>query len=66
MMAPGGRRLVFLPHETHGTRPLEWWAGQWKSFFRLSSVTSRVESLPMIYSNAGLDNQQWTCWESVE
>jgi len=47
-------------------RPLEWWADQWKSFFRLSSVTSRVESLPMIYSNAGLYNQQWTYWESVE
>ena len=44
-------------------RPLEWWAEQWKPLFRLARVESRFEDLPLVYSNAGRYNQQWTFWE---
>ena len=46
-------------------RPLSWWGEQWKSCFRLSRTLRRNESLPKIYSNNGLYNQQWTLWERV-
>jgi hypothetical protein len=46
-------------------RPLEWWAEQWKDLFRLARVENRFEDLPLVYSNAGRYNQQWTCWERL-
>jgi len=44
-------------------RPIEWWAEQWRAHFRLARIESRFEDLPLIYSNAGRYNQQWTYWE---
>ena len=46
-------------------RPLEWWAEQWRDSFRLVGIESRFEDLPLVYSNAGRYNQQWTYWERV-
>ncbi len=46
-------------------RPLTWWAEQWKSRFRLSQTLRRVEHLPLVYSNSGLYNQQWTLWQRL-
>ena len=46
-------------------RPLDWWADQWKEQYRLVRTVRRLESLPLVYSNSGLYNQQWTVWERV-
>ena len=46
-------------------RPLSWWADQWKSRFRLSQTLRKAEHLPLVYSNSGHYNQQWTLWERV-
>ncbi len=46
-------------------RPMSWWAEQWQSRFRLSQTLRRVEHLPLVYSNSGHYNQQWTLWERV-
>ena len=46
-------------------RPIPWWAEQWRFRFRLSQTLRRVEHLPLVYSNNGLYNQQWTLWEQV-
>jgi hypothetical protein len=46
-------------------RPLEWWGEQWAAVFRLARVETRFEHLPLVYSNAGRYNQQWTYWERV-
>jgi hypothetical protein len=44
-------------------RPLWWWGKQWQSQFRLVSTSSSFPSQPVVYSNGGLYNQQWTLWE---
>ena len=46
-------------------RPLDWWADQWKEQYRLVCTVRRLQSLPLVYSNSGLYNQQWTVWERV-
>ena len=46
-------------------RPLSWWAEQWKSRFSLSQTLRRAEHLPLVYSNSGHYNQQWTVWERL-
>ena len=46
-------------------RPLDWWADQWKEQYRLVRTVRRLESLPLVYSNSGLYNQQWTVWARV-
>lgn len=68
----GVRRLVLLINLNqfwfpgHITlRPLDWWAGRFKAHFKLISATRQFPSLPMVYSNAGYYNQQWTLWESA-
>jgi hypothetical protein len=46
-------------------RPIEWWGEQWKDQFRLSRIESRFENLPLVYSNGGRYNQQWSFWEHI-
>ena len=46
-------------------RPLWWWEKQWQGQFRHVSTTARFPQYPVVYSNAGLYNQQWTMWERV-
>lgn len=46
-------------------RPLDWWADQWKEQYRLVRTVGRLENLPLVYSNSGLYNQQWTVWERM-
>jgi len=69
-IALGVRRLILLINLNqfwfpgHVTlRPLWWWQKQWQSQFRLVSTSSRFASQPVVYSNGGLYNQQWTLWE---
>jgi len=69
-MALGVRKLILLINLNqfwfpgHITlRPLGWWEKQWQSRFRLVSASSRFASQPMVYSNGGHYNQQWTLWE---
>jgi len=47
-------------------RPLWWWADQCKAHFQHVSTTAQFPNLPVVYSNTGAYNQQWTFWTSNE
>jgi hypothetical protein len=71
-VALGVRKLVLLInlnqfwYPGHITlRPMWWWAEQWKSAFRQVCITRQFPCLPLVYSNAGHYNQQWTLWERI-